>query len=60
MIENKDQELTIGIQHAGNIVHRREPQVADIRREPCEAHPGAEPFCDPGNVKLGILSDRQP
>jgi hypothetical protein len=60
VIENQDQELTSGIQHAGNIVHCGEPQIASIRRERREAHPGTEPFGNPGNVKLGILSDRKP
>ena len=60
MIEDQDQELTSGMQHAGNIVHCREPQIAGIRRERCEAHPGTEPFGDPGNVKPGILCDRKP
>ena len=57
MIENEDHELTSGVQHCDNIIHCGEPKVIHISRERFEAHPRAKPVCNPGNVKISMLSD---
>ena len=57
MIENKDHELTAGVQHSDNIVHCGEPKVVHISRERFEIHPCAKPVRNPGNVKLSMRSD---
>ena len=59
VVQNKDHDLTAQAEHGDDVVHGRVPEVIEVSREDLEAHPGAEPLSDPGDVKLGTGSDRK-